>query len=140
MRAGPCSSSVHVVAWDEAVQALECAVEHFDLRAFVVAVDDSHRSVVVDLLAGESFAKSSDHPADSALLFQIVQFGERILVGIDGDGAFAVVRDQLMTASRDRNRSCNRKCADDERRNSHRKSSSTASATAPAASSHGQDL
>src|SRR5208282_155841 len=95
----------HAVLRDEAVHALEGAVQDFDLRAFVVAADDSHRGVVVDLFGGQSFAEASDHSADAALLFQVCQFREGIFVRIDGNGAFAVVRDQLVTASRDRQQS-----------------------------------
>jgi hypothetical protein len=117
---------IHVVFGDEALQAFERAVHDLDLRAFVVAADDSHRGVVVDLLGGESFAEASDHSADAALLFQIDQFGERIFVGIDGYRALAVVRDQLMTASHKGERASNHKCADDQRRDSHREFTSIA--------------
>ncbi len=86
------------------LQAFEGAVEDFDLRAVVVAADDSDGRVVVDLLGGESVADAADHAADdAALFFQIAQLGESVLVGIDGDGAVAIVGDEFVTASEERN-------------------------------------
>src|SRR5579862_1690980 len=120
------SHLVDVVLRDETFQAFELTVGDFYLGASVVAADDSHGGIVVDLLGGESFAEASDHSADSALPFQIDQLREGVLVGIDGDCVLAVVRDQLMSTTAQRERASNYECADDERRNSHREFTSIA--------------
>src|ERR1700722_13143102 len=93
---------VDAVFGDVAVQALVGAVEDFDLVAVLVAVEHFNRRAVIDLLGDEARAAATDHALRPARALQLLEPLERILVGEDGDGGVAAVRDEFVTTSGER--------------------------------------